>query len=158
MAGSKAIVEIVAFDLGRLRCGLIAADVERVLRAVAMTPLPNAPAVIEGLISIAGSPVAVVDIRKRLGLRPKSIDLADVLIVTRAGDRRVAIRADRAAGVIKVAAADIHDATAVGPMAAQVVGVATLPDGIILIHDPRAFLTQAEAADLAGLTLEMVAS
>ena len=163
MAGRQAIVEIVAFDLGRQRCGLIAADVERVLRAVAVTPLPNAPAVIEGLISIAGAPVAVVDFRKRLGLRPKSIELDDVLIVTRAGDRRVAIRADRAAGVIKVAAADIHDTTALGPLgtqvgAAQVVGVATLPDGIILIHDPQAFLTQAEAAELAGLPFELVAS
>lgn len=157
MAGSKGTVEIVALDLGRQRCGLIVADVERVLRAVASTPLPDAPAVIEGLISVAGAPVVVVDIRKRLGLRPRSIALDDVLVITRAGERRLAIRADRAAGVVKIPAADIHDATAVGAIGAQVAGVAMLPDGIILIHDPQAFLTQAEAAELDRLVGEPVA-
>lgn len=158
MAGAQATVEFVAFDLGRQRCGLIVADVERVLRAVALTPLPNAPTIVEGAINVAGAPVAVLDIRKRFGFRPKPMDVDDVLIVTRAGDRRVAIRADRASGIVKVDAADIHDVKTVAPMGAQVVGVATLPDGIILIHDPRAFLTQVEASELDRLTLESVAS
>jgi purine-binding chemotaxis protein CheW len=157
MAGSQATVEIVAFDLGRQRCGLMVADVERVLRAVALTPLPNAPAVIEGVISLAGAPVAVVDLRKRLGLPAKAIDLDEVLLVTRAGARRVAIRADRAVGLVKAAAADLHDTAEVGPMAAEIAGVVTLPDGILLLHDPRAFLTQAEAAALDRLALQSVA-
>lgn len=157
MAGRQASVEIVAFDLGRRRFGLIVDDVERVLRAVALTPVPNAPAVIEGLINVAGAPVAVMDLRKHLGLRPKSIDVDDVLIVTRASGRRVAIRADRAAGVLTVDAADVHDTAALGPMGPHLAGLAALPDGIMLIHDPRAFLTQAEATEIDRLICEPLA-
>jgi purine-binding chemotaxis protein CheW len=152
MVRAQAVLEIVVFELGRQRYGLMIDDVERVLRAVALTPLPNAPAIIEGLISVAGSPVAVLDIRKRFGLRPKPIDVDDVLIMTRAGDRQVAIRANRVIGVVKVDPADVRDAKTIAPMDPQIAGVATLPDGVVLLHDPRAFLTQAEAVDLARLT------
>jgi purine-binding chemotaxis protein CheW len=157
MAQAKAGLEIVVFDLGRQRFGLLAEDVERVLRAVALTPLPNAPAIVEGLISIAGAPVAVLDIRKRFSLGSKLIDVNDLLIITRAGERRVAVRADRALGVVKIDQADVRDAKAVAPMGPQIAGVVALPDGVVLIHNPQAFLTQAETIDLAKLIPEPVA-
>ncbi len=152
MVRAQAVLEIVAFELGRQRCGLVVDDVERVIRAVALTPLPNAPAVIEGLISVAGVPVAVLDIRKRLGLSPKPIHVDDVLVITRAGDRRVAIRADRVLGLVKVDQTDVRAAKTIAAMDLQIAGVAMLPDGVVLLHDPQAFLTQAEAAELAKLT------
>jgi purine-binding chemotaxis protein CheW len=151
MVQAQAVLEIVVFDLGQLRCGLVAADVERVVRAVTLTPLPNAPAIVEGLINIAGAPVAVLDIRKRFGLHLKPLEVDDVLVITHAGDRRVAIRADRVIGIIKIDPADIRDASTVAPMDPQIAGVAMLPDGVVLLHDPKAFLAQAEAIELDTL-------
>jgi purine-binding chemotaxis protein CheW len=159
MAQAQAGLEIVVFELRRQRFGLRIDDVDRVLRAVALTPLPNAPAIVEGLISVAGAPVVVLDIRTRFGLRSTPIDVDDMLIITRVGDRRVAIRADRVIGLIKVDQADVREAKTIAPMAPQIVGVATLPSGVVLLHDPQAFLTQAEAVELAALMVtESVAS
>ena len=152
MVEAQAALEIVVFALGQERFGLAVRDVERVLRAVASTPLPNAPAIVEGVVSLAGEPVAVLDLRGRFALPPKPVEITDMLIVTRAAGRRVAIRADRVAGVVKVAAADIRAAETVAPMAVQIAGVAMLPDGVVLLHDPDAFLTQSEAVELAALT------
>lgn len=70
----------MAFDVGRQHCGLVVEDVERAPRAV--TPAPKAPEIVEGLINVAGTPVAVFDICKRLGFRPKPVDIGDVLILT----------------------------------------------------------------------------
>ena len=44
--------------------------VERVTRMVAVTPLPGAPAVVRGVIDVAGDFVPVVDPRVRFGLHP----------------------------------------------------------------------------------------
>lgn len=145
-------LEIVAFELDRQRFGLVVHDVERVLRAAASTPLPKAPAIVEGVLSLAGDPIPVLDLRARFELPSRPVGLTDMLIVTRAADRRVAIRADRVTGVIKVAAAAIREAKTVAPMAVQIAGVAVLPDGVVLLHDPAAFLTQSEAIELAKLT------
>jgi purine-binding chemotaxis protein CheW len=157
MARAQAVLDVVLFSLGKHRFGLMIDDVERVLRAVALTPLPNAPAIVEGLISVAGAPVAVLDIRKRFGLRPRPIDVDDVLIITRTGERHVAIRADRVIGVVKVDPADVRDAKAVASMDPQIAGVASLSDGVVLLHDPQSFLTQAEAIELSKTMPEPVA-
>ena len=154
MAQARAGLEIVVFDLGQQRFGLMIDDVERVLRAVALTPLPNAASLVEGLFCMAGAPIAVLDIRKRFGLPPKPIDVDDLLIVTRAGDRRVAIRAERGAGVVKIDPAGVRDAKSIAAMDPQISGVATLSDGVVLVHDPGAFLTQAEAVELDRLIPE----
>jgi chemotaxis signal transduction protein len=118
---------------------------------VATTPAPKAPPVIAGMISVAGEPVAVLDLRRRLGQRPKPVALDDVLMLARVRGRRVAIRADRVTGIVEVDPADVRAAGRVTAMAAEVAGVVALPEGLLLINDPDAFLDEAEAAGLDRL-------
>ena len=151
-------LEILVFCVGQQRYGLSLLDVEQVVRAIPATPLPRAPQVIEGVINVHGSAVAVLDIRARFGLRPKPVSVEDILIVARAGDRRVAVRADRTAGLAKVDRAEVHDAAAVTSKATHVAGVVTLPDGIVLIHDLRTFLTESEDAEIGLLMTESIGS
>lgn len=148
MAKVQAGIEIVVFDIGRQRFGLAVDHVDRVLRAVALTPVPNAPAIVEGLINIAGTPLAALDLRKRFGLRAKPVDASDVLVVARAGGRKVAIRADRAMGVVKVGPAEVSDPRTILAGDVPIAGVAVLQDGLVLVQDPEAFLTQSEALEL----------
>jgi purine-binding chemotaxis protein CheW len=138
----------VVFEAGGQRYGLPAPDVREVLRAAALTPLPGAPAVIEGVLNVRGRIVPVLDIRARFRLPSKDLEPSDHLIVAAAGPRVVALRADRALGLLRLQADRIEDARQLVPGAEYVAGVARLEDGLLLIHDLRTFLSESEAAAL----------
>jgi purine-binding chemotaxis protein CheW len=145
-------VDVLVFLLGRQRYGLIGADVHQVVRAVTIAPLPQAPAIVEGVINLRGALVPVLDIRTRI--RPPAMPLAitDQLIVAAAGKRLVALRVDGTLDLIAIDPALIEDPSPLMARTDLVAGVAKLPDGLVLIHDLRAFLSEAEAEALDELT------
>ena len=123
--------------------------VAEIIRAVAVTPLPNAPAVIEGIIDVRGRIVPVFDLRLRFGRRSRPVTPADHFILVRASTRLAALHADRVLDLIDVGDASVDPLGAqVSSSLPQVTGVALLPDGMALIHDVDAFLSAAEAASL----------
>jgi purine-binding chemotaxis protein CheW len=141
-------VEILVFELGRQRYAVPLREVREIVRAVAITPLPTAPPVIEGIIDVRGSVVPVFDLRSRLGLPPKPIALTDHFIIAWTAPRLVAIRVDRADWMATVADAEIEPVRAVTPHSEYLDGIARLPDGLVLIHDLESFLSAAESASL----------
>lgn len=141
-------VELLVFELSGQRYGLSLSAVREVVRAVAITPLPGAPPVVEGAIDVRGRVVPVLDLRARFGLPPHALDPDQQLILARAGRRLVAVRADRVARLDSVPATAIEVATQVTPTLRHLAGVARLTDGLVLIHDLETFLSQAEAESL----------
>src|SRR4051794_17371746 len=101
---------VVVFEVGGQRYGLPAADVQELLRAVAVVPLPRAPVVVKGVINLRGRVVPVFDIRSRFRLPPRDVAPADHLVVAQAGPRLVALHVDRAIDLVHLDAADVEDA------------------------------------------------
>lgn len=141
-------MRVVVFQLDDARFALPAASVLEVLRAVAVTRLPGAPPVVEGIVNVRGAVVPVLDLRARFGLPRRDLRPSDHLLLARAGDRDVLVRADRALDVRDVADAEISSLRSVVPRAPHVAGVLRLEDGLVLLHDLAAFLAEAEAAAL----------
>ena len=109
---------------------------------MAITPLPNAPPLIEGVVNVRGHILPVLDVRARFRLPARPLDPSDLFIVAAAaGGRAVILRVDAATHI-----AELDDAPADPTRAAYAAGVATLEDGMVLVHDVAAFLTAAEAA------------
>jgi purine-binding chemotaxis protein CheW len=151
---ARAALDLLLFELEDRRLALPTRVVREVVRAVAVRPLPRAPAVVEGLIDVRGQVVPVFDLRRRFRLTPRPLGLSEQLIIAETQRRVVAVRADRTIDVVAVDPAQVHDPRAVVPDADQVAGVVTLPDGLVLIHDLDTFLTQAEAATLEAALAE----
>jgi len=124
-----------------------------IVRAVAISPLPNAPPVIEGLIDVRGRVVPVFNLRRRFGLPSREIDVADHFILARASRRVAALHVDRALELADVDEAGVAWLADAVPTATQVAGVATMPDGLALIHDVDAFLSAAEVESLDAAML-----
>jgi purine-binding chemotaxis protein CheW len=135
---SEDLIDILVFELAGRRYGLAARAVRELHRAVAVTPLPNAPAVVEGVIDVHGAIVPVYDLRARFGLPRCAVDPSHHLIVAFAGGRTVALRVDRAHELVREA---LREAPFGG-------GVATLRDGLVVVHDLDRFLSDAEATAL----------
>ena len=115
------------------------------VRAVAITPLPNAPALIEGVVNVRGRILPVLDVRARFRLPARPLDPSDHFIVASAGARGVILRVDRATHLAMVGEAA---APTSAPAAVYEAGIATLDDGMVLVHDVAAFLSEAESEGL----------
>jgi purine-binding chemotaxis protein CheW len=139
-------VRLLLFVINDVRYAMRSETVAEIIRAVAVTPLPNAPAVIEGIIDLRGRVVPVFDLRLRFGLASRPVAASDHFIIARATSRLAALHVDRVLDLVDVAD-DAIDATG-QPSARHVAGVALLGDGMALIHDLDTFLTTAEAETL----------
>lgn len=141
-------MRLLLFTIDDRRFGIGAANVSEIVRAVAITPLPGAPTVIEGVIDVRGEIVPVFDLRRRFGLPARDIATTDQFVLTRSGRRTAALHVDRASDLVDVDAGRITPTAVATTAHPAIAGVATLPDGLALISDVDAFLSQAEAETL----------
>ncbi|MGH7589840.1 MAG: chemotaxis protein CheW [Gemmatimonadales bacterium] len=147
--------QFLVFEVAGRRLALPASALHEVVRAVAITPLPKAPPIVEGVVNVRGTLVPALDIRQRFGLPGVPVAPGQHLLIARAGSRTVALRVDRALDLIAVDKSAIASAARVAPGAEYVAGIAKLPDGVLVIHDLERFLSLDEAADIdAALTGE----
>ena len=138
------------FTLDERRFALPVPQVREALPAVAITPLAGAPGVVEGVVDVRGTVVPVLDLRARFGLPPRAISPDDHLVLAQAGARPVLLRVDRVTDVATLEDADVAAARPDDPALRHLAGVARLPDGLVLLADVEAFLTQGEADALAA--------
>jgi purine-binding chemotaxis protein CheW len=123
---------------------LYLSQVEKVISACEVTPLPGAPEIVLGVINLHGNVIPVVNVRKRFRLADKEIDLSDRLIMARTKTREVALLVDIVGEVIKSFAEKITPAAKIWPSTEFVAGIVKLDGGLILIHDLDSFLSLEE--------------
>ena len=135
---------LVVFSLCDRRYGLRLSAVERVVRVVDVTPLPNAPEIILGVVNMQGRVIPVINVRRRFHLSEREIALTDQMVVARAARRTVALVVDSVSGVIEYSEREAVGAQDVLPNLQYVEGVIKLDEGLILIHDLDKFLSLEE--------------
>lgn len=140
--------QLIVFSLGEQRYALPLTAVERVVRAVEITPLPKAPAIVSGVINVQGRIVPVVNVRRRFRLPERDVAPGDQIIVARTAARPVALAVDAASGVIECPPERFVTAASIVPGMEYVKGVVKLEDGMILIHDLDKFLSLEEEKSL----------
>ncbi len=131
----QASQHILLFSLGEPRYALNLAVVERVIQAVDVLPLPQAPPLVLGVINVQGEIIPVVDIRRCFGLEAREVIVTDQFILARTAVRRVAVMADAVSGVVEPNARQWVAASAVLPGAAFIDAVVKLDDTLILVCD-----------------------
>ena len=139
------------FSLDAGRYALPLHCVDRIVRAVHVTSLPQAPAVVLGAIDVAGRVLPVCNIRQRFGLPQRAIEPADQFLIAHTAKRTVVLAIDTASGVLERPAAAMIDAGSLTSGLAHIRGVFATADDLVLIHDLEAFLStdEDEALDAA---------
>lgn len=138
------VVKLVVFNLDKQRYAIHLSAVERDVRIVEITPLPEAPEIVLGVINVQGRVIPVVNIRRRFSLPEREIDLSDHLIIVHTPRRIVAIVADAVYGIVELPEEEVILAEKILPRMGYVEGVVKLEDGMILIHDLDRFLSLDE--------------
>lgn len=138
-------MDVLVFELAGERCGLPVADVHEIHHAVAVARIPDVPEAVLGVVDVRGTLLPVIDLRRRFGLPRRPIAPADHFIRARAAERVVLLHVDRADRVEHVDDGALTRTTALTRGGEVVAGVAQTAEGLVLIHDLRALLSQAEA-------------
>jgi len=88
----------VLFTVDGQMYALQLAEVERVVRAVQVMPLPETPAHIAGVVNVHGRVLPVVDLRARFGGEPSPMTLDNQFVIAKAGRLSLIVIADQALG------------------------------------------------------------
>lgn len=137
-------IQLVTFRLEGQRYALALGAVQRIVHAVEVTPLPDAPAIVLGVVDMAGDIVPVLNLRRRFGLPEREIGPDDQLLVARTARRTVALVVDEAQEVIERPLADVVGSDRIAPGMEQIQGMIRMDDGLVLIHDLDRFLSLDE--------------
>jgi len=125
-------MELVLFEVGKGRFAFSAIGVSKVLDVLPVTPLPYAPADVEGLVNVAGAVYLKVDLAARLGMGERSADPNGNLLVVTARQDTVVVQVDRVFNKISLEpeAIKLYDES---DSQALVRGEFMLPDGMVLL-------------------------
>ena len=141
-------MKVLLFQVARQRYALPMEGIKEIVRAVAISALPEAPPIVAGVINLRGSIVPVLDMRARFGADARDVRPSEHFIIVEGNQRPVALRVDRALELAQVEDAEVEKVTGAAGATPYVLGALKMPDGLVLIHDPRAFLSEAESIAL----------
>ncbi len=142
------ITQLVVFRLDDRRYALPLTVVERVVRAVEVTPLPHAPAIVLGAINVWGRVLPVLNVRRRFLMPVREICPADWFLLAHTTRQTVVLVIDEAEGVVERPQIDIVASAELVSGLDQFPGVVRLDDGLVFIHDLETFLSVTEARAL----------
>jgi purine-binding chemotaxis protein CheW len=138
--------QFATFFVADLFFGVDVLRVQELLRYQPMTPVPQAPDVIEGLINLRGQIVTAIDMRRRLRLPPGGAEQTPMNMVVRTDDGAVSLLVDEIGDVL-----DVDEATYerppenLDPAARELIrGVYKLKGRLLLVLDAE------RAADLSA--------
>lgn len=146
IAIASSTVLVVAVD--GLRIGLPIDTVGEVVRMVAITQLPGAPAVVAGAVDLRGQVVGVIDLRRRLGRPARAPHLDDRLVSVTLENATVLVWVDDVQGVQSLDSDTIEPLQGGLEAMPHLAGVTRTAAGLLYMHDPHLFFSDREAAAL----------
>lgn len=142
--------KVVIFTLGDFRCALPLSCVEKVVRAVEISPLPKAPEIILGVINKAGTLIPVIDIRRRFRFPQRELSIDDRYVIAKTAKRLVALVVDAVDEITELTDEELVPAEADLPFAEHLKGVAKIKGNLIMIYDLDQFLSLDEEQVLSS--------
>ncbi|AMV22951.1 Chemotaxis protein CheW [Gemmata sp. SH-PL17] len=94
--------QFLAFRLGDEEYGVEILRVQEIKGYSRITPLPNTPSEMKGVMNLRGSVVPVIDLRIRLGMREAEYTVFTVIIVVTVGTKIVGLVVDAVSDVLNV--------------------------------------------------------
>ncbi len=144
-------MHVLRFTLADTPYAIPIERIAEVVLRVLITPLAGAPSFVDGVFSFRRSACVAISMRRRLGHPARPPRLDEHLLVVRGRHRLLGLVVDRAEGD------EILPDSLVEPLehgGREVSGVVARADGVVLIHDIDALLSDAEEitldASLAG--------
>jgi len=129
--------QVVVFKLANEEYAAPILDVQEIITTGDITPFPNVPTYIAGIINIRGTVATIINLAKKFSLTRKDETNVDkYIILTNTGKSLFGIMVDDVTSVMKIPKANIKEATKMSDNKIQnefVEGVAVIDERVILI-------------------------
>lgn len=99
--------QFLTFQLANEEYGLEILRVQEIKGYSKITPLPNTPPEVRGVMNLRGAVVPIIDLRTRFGLPNADYDRFTVIIVVTVGTKVVGLVVDAVSDVLNVAAKEV---------------------------------------------------
>jgi purine-binding chemotaxis protein CheW len=151
---SPSSLQVACFRVAGRDCAVDVMRISEVLQPMPVTALPAAPAFVEGIISLRGRFLPVIDLRRRFGSEPDGDQARAKYIVAPIGATSVALVVDEVLGVERIPRELIQPAPSLGQgrvAPSMVSGVVTWNEKVFLLLDVDRVLTSVEQQELTAL-------
>jgi purine-binding chemotaxis protein CheW len=153
MSADPALIQLCVMRIGSESYAIDLRRVDEILPVPVLTPLPRAPAFLEGVARLRGEVLPVIDSRKRLQVAPATVGAltpsgkpkrTERLVVCRVGTRRIGVLVDAVKQVLRVPRTALRPAPLANRPGSQphVLGVTGEGAQLTLLLDVKALLAE----------------
>ncbi|MGE3268425.1 MAG: chemotaxis protein CheW [Chloroflexota bacterium] len=144
--------QIVGLELAGEMYGVNIGLVQEIIRMQAITSVPNCPAFVEGLTTLRGRVIPVMDLRKRFDLPAGDPTSRTRIVVAELAEHTVGLIVDGVSEVLWVKDDQVEPPSTLVTMAESdcLRGVAKLDERLILLLDLTRLLSEGEQEELAA--------
>jgi purine-binding chemotaxis protein CheW len=149
------IIQLIVFRVGDEEFGVPIGAVQEIIKVGIVTPIPDSPSFIKGLINVRGDIVAIIDVRARFSLPTEEEPSKHIVIVNQEGSL-FGLMVNEVLEVLRVQKSDIKTPPQLMTKMHEdyVYGVITHDARLIILLDVNKVLSEDELVRLASLTRE----
>jgi purine-binding chemotaxis protein CheW len=133
------LMQLVGFVIGKELFGVDILMVQEIIRETPITPIPNSPNFIEGVINLRGNIIPVIDLRKRLNLRDMTAPAGQTwIMILNVNGRITGFIVDSVTQVLKVPSNSIKpppDIVVSGLQSQYITGVCRIDKRLLILLD-----------------------
>jgi len=100
--------QYLTFTLGQEEYGVEILKVQEIKGYSAVTPIPNTPAYVKGVVNLRGAIIPIVDLRAKLAMPETTYNQFTVIIVVRVGAKTVGVVVDTVSDVLNIPSTDVQ--------------------------------------------------
>lgn len=149
-------MKTVIFNLADKEYGVDITQVREVVRLRKITPVPDAADFVEGVISLRGKVVTLVNLRRKLGLAKIDPGRQSRIIITEIENRLVGVIVDGVSEVLDLNQESITAPDEALRQAKYLSGIAKINNRIILIVDAAQLLSSEDKVSIDSVFQKVV--
>ena len=144
--------QYLTFRLAQEEYGVEILKVQEIKGYSAITPIPNTPAYLKGVMNLRGTIVPVVDLRAKFAMAQADYNQFTVIIVLTVGTKVMGLIVDAVSDVLNIPKADVQPTPDFGAQvdARFINGMAKAGDKLVVLLDIDRVLGGVDPAALAG--------
>ena len=143
--------QYLTFTLGTEEYGVEILKVQEIKGYSAITPIPNTPSYVKGVMNLRGAIIPIADLRAKLAMSEAAYNQFTVIIVVRVGAKTVGVVVDAVSDVLNIPTKDIQPTPDFGAQvdARFISGLAKAGERLVVLLDIDKILG-GEAATLVS--------
>jgi purine-binding chemotaxis protein CheW len=140
--------QVIIFKLDNRHYGASIEQIREITRIGEISPVPGAPSYVLGITNRRGQVTTIIDLRSKLGIAPKEIDMHSRMLVIETKSSSKGIVVDAVEDAIMLSKADIEETPAVAKAtddsANFIKGIGKKDQQLIVILDLKALTCEGE--------------